>query len=118
MGTKEGYRWRPRHWAPNGRQQAILDALVQGKTNSEIGGLLGISVDGVKWYVSELLQETGLTNRRELANWWTRREDEIAAALPFKGPTMLLQSELLNQSWMSTDGQQAEHNDLAPRGGP
>ena len=77
------------------------------------------------WYPTSVLVIPGLAwtaiaaaraNRRELANWWTRREDEIAAALPFKGPTMLLQSEVTNQLWISTDEPQADDEDLAPHG--
>ena len=102
MAIKEGYRWQRRRWAPNARQQAILEAIVQGKTNAAIGALVGMTVDGVKWYVSELLQETGLSNRRELASWWTRRDRNIIE-IPFHGPTMVLESEATNQVWSSAD---------------
>jgi len=100
MKAKEGYRWRPRRWSPNRREQAILEALVAGRTNAEIGAGLGISADGVKWYVSQLLSETGCGNRRELAGWWSdARERE--AALELRGPTMVLDSAALKQTWSS-----------------
>ena len=100
MKAKEGYRWRPRRWSPNQREQAILEALVAGKTNAEIGSALGISADGVKWYVSQLLSETGCGNRHELAGWWSSARDN-AAALSIPGPTMLLDSAVIKQSWSS-----------------
>ena len=83
MKPREGYRWQPRAWAPNPRQGAILDALIQGRTNAEIGRAVGISADGVKWYVSQFLLETGLTNRRELAGWWRERRLELLSRLPW-----------------------------------
>ncbi len=68
--TKEGYRWARPARVPSERQKAILEALVRGKSNAEIGEELGISSDGVKWHVSELLSETGLSDRQSLARWW------------------------------------------------
>jgi DNA-binding CsgD family transcriptional regulator len=100
MKAKEGYRWRPRRWLPNAREQAILEALVAGRTNAEIGAALGISADGVKWYVSQLLNETGFGNRRELAGWWAGARDG-EAALGLHGPTMFLDSAAVKQSWSS-----------------
>ena len=100
MKAKEGYRWRPRRWLPNARERAILEALVAGRTNAEIGATLGISADGVKWYVSQLLNETGFGNRRELAGWWTGARDS-EAALGLHGPTMFLDSGAVKQSWSS-----------------
>jgi DNA-binding CsgD family transcriptional regulator len=100
MKAKEGYRWQPRRWSPNQRERAILEALVAGRTNAEIGAGLGISADGVKWYVSQLLSETGCGNRRELAGWWADARESVAA-LEHHGPTMLLDSAALKQSWSS-----------------
>ena len=102
MKAREGYRWRPRDWRPNGREQAVLDAILAGRTNAEIGLALGISIDGVKWYVGELLLETGLANRRELASWWSEPGRQ-EAALELRGPTMLLQSSALEQDWRSNN---------------
>ena len=71
-----------------------------GRTNAEIGQALGISADGVKWYVGELLLETGLANRRELASWWSE-PGRHEGVLEYRGPTMLLQSSALEQAWLS-----------------
>jgi DNA-binding CsgD family transcriptional regulator len=108
MKLREGYRWTPRTWAPNVRQGAILNALLEGRTNAEIGRDLGISAGGVKWYVSQFLLETGLSNRRELARWWRARS---AVAADFQSPTMLSDAEALMLSWPAsgaTPDRQAE----------
>ncbi|MBK6319809.1 MAG: hypothetical protein IPF51_13765 [Dehalococcoidia bacterium] len=44
----------------NERQRTVLDLLVAGKTNAEIGDALGMSLDGAKWNVSEILTKLGL----------------------------------------------------------
>ena len=103
VNRREGYRWRPRRWQPSAREKAVLDGLVGGKTNAEIGAELGMSADGVKWYVSELLSETGFTNRRELAGWWAEPEETVAA-IEFQRPTMLLDVSSGSRSWTSTPG--------------
>ena len=54
------------------RQRLILDGLVAGKSNGVLAEELGITVDGVKWHVSEMLWDTGCNDRHELAAWWRR----------------------------------------------
>ena len=51
----------------------MLDLLVEGKTNAEIAVRLGITPDGAKWHISELLSETGTPDRQKLADWWRQR---------------------------------------------
>ena len=64
------------------RQRQILDGLAAGRSNSVIASELGITMDGVKWHVSELLGESGLSSRRDLAEWW-RRETRPRVAPAF-----------------------------------
>ena len=52
------------------RQREVLQLVAKGHTNGEIAELLGISVDGVKWHVSELLMRLDLDSREELADFW------------------------------------------------
>ena len=54
------------HRQPSARQREVLDLLVRGQTNKEIGSRLGISERGVKYHVSQLLILYGATNRAEL----------------------------------------------------
>jgi DNA-binding CsgD family transcriptional regulator len=72
MARKEGYRWRRRGWQANDRQREVLDLLAEGKSNAEIAVRLGITLDGAKWHVGELLAETGCGDRQALASWWRK----------------------------------------------
>ena len=63
-------RGRPRHpdiLTPAERR--VLDELREGGTNAEIAQRLGISADGVKYHVSNMLGKLGLENRQQLAAW-------------------------------------------------
>lgn len=63
-------RGRPRH--PDVLTPAewrVLEALREGGTNAEIGERLGITADGVKFHISNMLSKLGVRNRRELAAW-------------------------------------------------
>lgn len=70
MLKREGFHKRPRDWQPSDRQRTILDAIADGRTNDEIARIVGISLDGVKWHVSELMARTGQADRRALGRWW------------------------------------------------
>lgn len=63
-------RGRPRHpdiLTP--REWEVLDLLREGLTNADIAERLGISHDGVKYHVSEILSKLGLNPREEAAAW-------------------------------------------------
>jgi DNA-binding CsgD family transcriptional regulator/dipeptidyl aminopeptidase/acylaminoacyl peptidase len=49
------------------REQEVFALLRQGLTNEEIGRRLGISLDGAKYHVSEILSKLGVSSRREAA---------------------------------------------------
>jgi DNA-binding CsgD family transcriptional regulator len=68
------------------RQRRVLDGLVAGKSNGVLARELGITVDGVKWHVSELLAVTMLTDRYELADWWRRERPRRYAPTLFALP--------------------------------
>lgn len=59
---------REPQWTP--RQREVLDLLVRGKTNGEIASALGISLDGAKWHVSEIITRLGVDSRDEAAEYW------------------------------------------------
>ena len=69
----------------NGRQREVLELLVAGKTNGEIGDLLGITLDGAKWNVSEILGKLGLTTREEAAAYWRWRSRPAARIGALRG---------------------------------
>ena len=63
-------RGRPRHpdvLTP--RQWEVLRLVREGLSNEEIARRLGISTDGAKFHVSEILSKLGVTSRREAARW-------------------------------------------------
>src|SRR5512141_2273601 len=60
------------------RQRQVLRLVASGKTNAEIGTALGISLDGAKWHVSEILAKLDVATREEAAEWWKLRERPLA----------------------------------------
>jgi DNA-binding CsgD family transcriptional regulator len=61
---------REPEWTP--RQRQVLDLLVRGLTNTQIAQHLGISLDGAKWHVSEIITRLGVDSRDEAAEYWRR----------------------------------------------
>ena len=65
-----GRRGRPPHpdiLTP--REWEVLDLLRERLTNEQIAERLGITLDGAKYHVSEILSKLGLTSRQEAASW-------------------------------------------------
>jgi hypothetical protein len=48
--------------------------MADGKTNPEIAAALGITLDGAKWNVSEILTKLGFSSREEAAEYWRIRQ--------------------------------------------
>jgi len=65
------------------RQRQVLDLLAHGRTNPEIADELGISLDGAKWHVREIIGTLGVDSREEAADHW-RAENGLARRL-FRG---------------------------------
>lgn len=51
------------------RQWEVLELVREGRSNPEIARELGISPDGAKFHVSEIITKLGVTTRREAAGW-------------------------------------------------
>jgi Tol biopolymer transport system component/DNA-binding CsgD family transcriptional regulator len=75
------------------REQEVLDLLRRGLTNEQIAERLGISRDGAKFHVSQILSRLGVTTRHEAALWdaathqpWWKK---AMAVLPFPGSLKL-----------------------------
>ena len=90
----EGWRARPTRRAAEGpssgeplepsispRQRDVLERVALGETNREIGAALGIAEGTVKRHVSDLLQATGLKNRRQLMRFYDDYESGGSASL-------------------------------------
>jgi len=54
------------------REREVLDLLRLGLTNEEIAQRLGISLDGAKYHVSQILSKLGVATRDEAAAWHSR----------------------------------------------
>lgn len=59
------------------RQRQVLALLAAGKTNAEVAVELGISRDGAKWHVAEILSKLQATSREEAAEYWRRRNGMV-----------------------------------------
>jgi DNA-binding CsgD family transcriptional regulator len=56
------------------RQREVLRLVADGYTNGEIAERLGISLDGAKWHVREILGKLGVDSREEAAEWWKHHQ--------------------------------------------
>jgi DNA-binding CsgD family transcriptional regulator len=62
------------------RQRDVLALIAAGKTNREIGEALGMTLDGAKFHVGEIIAKLGVSTREEAAEWW-RREAGVVSRL-------------------------------------
>ena len=62
------------------RQREVLDLLVRGRTNYEIAQSLGISLDGAKWHVREVLARLGVESREQAAEVWRHERSWLSRA--------------------------------------
>lgn len=74
------------------RQREVLRLIAQGKTNFEIAKALGISLDGAKWHIREIMAKLGCDSRDEAVAVWRSRQSvrqrvgrAIGAAWGFAG---------------------------------
>ena len=72
MTRQTDTRWpsidREPEWTP--RQREVLALLAHGHTNMQIAEQLGITMDGAKWHVSEIITKLGVDTREEAAEYW------------------------------------------------
>ncbi|MEX0782910.1 MAG: helix-turn-helix transcriptional regulator [Dehalococcoidia bacterium] len=62
-------------WTP--RQREVLDLIARSHSNQEIADSLGVSLDGAKWHMREILSKLNVDTREEAAEYW-RRHNGIA----------------------------------------
>ena len=76
------------------RQREVLDLIARGRTNAQIADQLGITLDGAKWHVREILGKLSLDSREEAALYWHRynspmaRLGRIASGFTIGAPTL------------------------------
>lgn len=56
------------------RQREVLALIAKGHTNAQIAEQLGVSLDGAKWHVREILSRLNVETREEAAAWWKREQ--------------------------------------------
>lgn len=52
------------------RQRAVIEELIQHKSNAEIGSALGIDPKTVKWHMTIILRKLSLKSRRQVIAWY------------------------------------------------
>ncbi|HEY4669088.1 MAG TPA: helix-turn-helix transcriptional regulator, partial [Tepidiformaceae bacterium] len=80
------------------RQREVLERIARGKTNAEIAAELGISLDGAKYHVREILAKLNVDSREDAASEWRRMHSPLGrlrhvvlvgmGALPKSGPVL------------------------------
>jgi DNA-binding CsgD family transcriptional regulator len=74
------------------RQREVLALVARGKTNFEIATQLGITLDGAKWHIREIMAKLGCDSREEAVAIWRQRRSvrqRVARALGPVGPHAL-----------------------------
>lgn len=80
------------------RQRQVLDLIARGKTNPQIADALGMTLDGAKFHVSEILAKLDVPTREEAAEWW-RREHSFRA-MTYRS----FESLLATWRWLAVSG--------------
>lgn len=60
------------------RQRQVVELMARGYTNYQIGQALGISLDGAKWHVSEVIGKLDVTSREEAVARWREYNRPVA----------------------------------------
>jgi DNA-binding CsgD family transcriptional regulator len=63
----------------SGRQRAILALIAQGRSNAEIAAAFGLTLDGAKYHVREILNKLGVDSREEAVAVWNARRHGVPA---------------------------------------
>ena len=66
------------------REHEVLERLSRGHTNFAIAQDLGITLDGAKWHVGEILSKLGVGSREEAAAYWLRQSRLATMTRPTK----------------------------------
>ena len=84
MSTRRGRPAYPDVLTP--AEWRVVEGIRQGRTNGEIAEALGVSVNTIRYHVSNILSKTGLSDRNALASWQGRpRRFRLAWPLPLAG---------------------------------
>lgn len=63
------------------RQREVMALMAKGRTNPEIATELGMTIDGAKWHVREILSKLGVDSREEAVRAWRQQRHGLARTL-------------------------------------
>jgi DNA-binding CsgD family transcriptional regulator len=63
------------------RQEQVIRLIASGKTNFEVAQTLGITLDGAKWHLREIMARFGCDTREEAVAIWKSRRPKTARRL-------------------------------------
>lgn len=93
-----GHPKRAGHYRPTAerrltaRQEQVLDLIARGRTNPEIAEALGLSLDGAKWHVREIMARLEANSREEAVAIWQARKTPGKRSVRILGPIFALQN--------------------------
>jgi DNA-binding CsgD family transcriptional regulator len=67
------------------RQREVLDLIARGRTNPEIADALGVSLDGAKYHVREILAKLDVESREEAVMFWRSQPPDGKAGARLSG---------------------------------
>lgn len=79
MSRPGSRRWSRTPFELTERQVEVLRLIGEGYSNSEIAGRLGMTLDGAKFHVSEILAKLAVSTREEAVAAWKTRRREVSA---------------------------------------
>ncbi len=71
------------------RQEEVLDLIARGYSNPEIATRLGVTIDGAKWHVREILSKLGVESREDAAAWWRSERRTATRVSRFAGLSLI-----------------------------
>ena len=81
------------------RQRQVLALLSDGKSNREIGLMLGIALHTVESHIQRLRERLGIRDRVTLARWWDRQKAEPVEFISASDPVVVeVQMKLRDRS--------------------
>jgi DNA-binding NarL/FixJ family response regulator len=78
----------PKRFGLTPRELSVINLIVQGCTNHEIGDKCGISVETVKRHMKNIFGKTGVSSRLELAMFAVNKNLIAASPLAYSGESM------------------------------
>lgn len=88
-GAKKGRGRPPQADVLTPSEWRTVHAVQHGMTNTEIARRRGVSVDAVKFHVSNALSKLGMRNRRELRAWFRAPRDSVLASSAGQKPMQI-----------------------------